>query len=470
MMKIIIWSAIIVVYFASEIRCQTISFYEIDRLPFTSNYTDDFSPVFFRNGLVFTSNPKKGGSLFSRLTNEGESPFNIFYAGQNKTGKWDTPGIFSASLRSNYHDGPVSFSSNGSRIYFTRNIPGRKSEVSRLGIYHADYSNGEWVNIMPFPHNGTNYNVSHPSISSDGKTLYFTSDMPGGYGGSDIYMSVLEGQGWSAPINLGENINSVKDEAFPYIHPGGRLYYSSRNNADEVFDLYYSIYNGMWQTPVRLPEPFNTKADDFGFIADDDLKTGYFSSSREGRDNIYSFISTFPEFTRCNSMKEPELCYVFYESRGDDLDTLLSYYLWDMGDGTKIRGREADHCFSKIGNYIVSLDVINLLTGEITHNQATYHFNIERIEQAFISSPDTCYVDQTIWLDASETWLRNFVIDEYYWDLGDGSKSKGEAIYHKFGKPGIYDVRLGVFSDPDSPFGQQSNCVYKQIVVIENNL
>jgi hypothetical protein len=467
-MKMFICLTIIAVFFACEARGQTVSFYEINRLPFTSNNTDEFSPAFFRDGLVFTANRRTGGSLFSRLTTDGEVLFNIFYTGQSKTGKWDDPEIFSASLRSHFHDGPVSFSADGSRIFFTRNVPGNKKEASRLGIYQADYSNGEWVNIMSFPFNSNNYNVSHPSISQDGKTLYFASDMPGGYGGMDIYMSVLEGRGWSAPVNLGENINSAKDEAFPCIHDSGRLYYSSKNNPGGVFDIFFSSFSeGTWQIPVRLPEPFNTKADDFGFISRDNLKTGYFSSSRDGRDNIYSFISTFPEFPRCNSIREQELCYVFYESRGEDLDTLLSYYLWDMGDGTKIMGREADHCFSETGNYIISLDVVDRLTGEVSYNQATYHFNVEKVEQAYISSPDTCYVGQTIRLDASETFLTNFTIDEYYWDLGDGSKSRGESIYHSFGMPGIFEIRLGVLSDPDSPYGQQSNCVYRQVVVIE---
>lgn len=461
---------ILIIYILSlcELHAQGNGFYEISRLPFTSNQYNEFAPAFYGNGLVFTTN-RKTGFFISRLTEEGENLYNIFFAEKRESGRWRTPDFLSKSLRSNFHDGTVSFPPDGSRIFFTRNIPGSRNETSKLGIFMAEYSNGDWINITPFPYNSSNYNISHPGISDDGKTLYFASDMPGGYGGMDIYMSELQGYNWSAPVNLGEMINSPDDEVFPYIHQeSGRLYFSSSHNTNGSLDIFYSTGNkSSWSRPVRLPEPLNSGADDFGFIADRDFRSGYFSSNREGTDNIYSFVSTFPFFTGCDSIREPVLSYVFYEERGE-VDTATYYFEWDI-NGDKIRGQEAEYTFEDIGSYHIRLDVVDIITGEVAYNQASYHFTIPRIEQAHIKSPDTCYVNQQITLDASETWFRNLDIDEFYWELGDGTKTTGEIIYHTYTRPGIYEIILGVLSDPDSPFGLQKSCVYKRIVVLDND-
>lgn len=460
---------LIYLIFACESASQTSDFYEISRLPFTSDKFDEFAPAYYGTGLVFTTN-RRTGFLISRLTDEGENLYNIYFAEKSQSGRWRNPKILSRKLKSNYHDGTVSFSPDGSRVFFTRNIPGQRNEPSKLGIFMADNVDGSWVNITPFPYNSSNYNVCHPSISQDGNTLYYSSDIPGGFGGMDIYSSSLQGASWSAPANLGEVINSPGDEVFPYIHHGsGRLYLSSDKGVSGTLDLYYStLRNNSWQAPVRMPGPFNSASDDFGLVADGDMTSGYFSSRREGTDNIYAFTSTFPVFTRCEEIREPDLCYIFYEETGE-VDTTTFYFEWDMGDGTKIRGQEADHCFDDIGTYFIRLDVIDIITGEISHNQASYVFTIDKVEQPFITSPDTCIVDQQISLSGSETWLRNFDIDQYYWELGDGTKLAGETIYHTYTEPGTYEVRLGVLSDPDSPYGLQRRCVHRNIVVLGNN-
>ncbi len=447
---------------------QSGDFTEISRLPFTSDRFDEFAPAFYRQGIVFTSN-RRLGFIISRQTEEGENLFNIFHSAKNESGRWESPGLLDKNLRSNYHDGPVSFTRDGSRIFFTRNIPGNKGEKSKLGIFISDFQDGKWTDITPFPYNSSNYNVTHPGISNDGTRLYFASDMPGGFGGMDIYVSFLQGRTWSAPENLGETINSPEDEVFPSPHHGGRLYFSSDRHPGGNLDIYYSfLRNKSWQHPVRLPEPFNSDADDFGIIADPELRTGYFTSSREGTDNIYSFVSTFPLFTKCDSIRIDGLCFEFYEQRAENIDTTTFYLEWDMGDGTRIRGMVADHCFDEHGTYRVTLDRVDIITGETQSSVASYVFTTPRTEQPFITSPDTAYVNRQIRLDASETRLSHVDIDEYYWELGDGTNTTGEIITHTYSHPGVYEVRLGVLAKEGSVPEQQSFCVYKHIVVLEN--
>ncbi len=458
---------LIAISFSSFSGAQQGDFYEITRLPFTTDEFDEFAPAYYGEGIVFTTN-RRMNFIISRTTDEGENLFNIYYTSKRESGRWQNPVILDRNLRSNWHDGPVSFSQDGSRIYFTRNIPGTGSQPSRLGIFIADYSGGSWTNIRPFPYNSNNYNVAHPSISSDGATLYFTSDMPGGYGGMDLYSSRLQAQSWSPPENMGSGINTEHDEVFPWIHQGGRIYFSSNRTPGGTLDLYYALMrDNEWQSPVRMPEPFNSEYDDFAFIADRELSEGYFSSNREGTDNIYSFISTFPLFTGCETMREEQLCFVFYEQRAERIDTTTLYLEWDMGDGTRIRGLEAEHCFEELGTYTVRLDVIDMITGEMQANVAYYNFTTPRVEQPVINAPDTVYAGRQFSLDATDTYLRNFDIEDFYWDLGDGTKVSGEVINHTYRFSGTYEIILGVTSDPDSPYGYRRLCVYKEIEVLE---
>ncbi len=442
-------------------------FYSIERVPVSSESFDDFSPAFYRNGIAFTSN-RTTSFLIARLTEEGENFFNIFYTEKEDEKGWKSPSMLSRELSSNFHDGPASFSADGNTVYFTRNIPARGRDEPRLGIFIASYINGSWRDITPFPYNSIDYNVGHPVISRDGKTLYFTSDMPGGYGGLDIYTCTIEGDAWGPPMNIGSTINSPGNEKFPFIHPNGRLYFSSDHNEKKSLDIYYSDYrNGEWMPPVPLPEPFNSDYDDFGYIAGENLDESYFSSNREGSDNLYHFHSTFPLFTQCDSLKENDYCFIFYEKRGENVDTTGFYFEWDMGDGTIIHGLEAEHCFDTTGTYIITLNVMDKITGEVMTEMASYEFLLENIEQPYITSPDTAFVDESVTFDSRYTFLKNFQIEEFYWDMGDGTKYSGNIAEHAYEHPGEYIVTLGVTSSPDSPFGERKACVYKTIVILE---
>ena len=127
---------------------------------------------------------------------------------------------------------------------------------------------------MPF--NNERYSVGHPSLTQDGKTLYFSSDMPGGYGGSDIYKSTYDGTSWSAPINLGSMINTAGNEVFPYIAKNGNLYFSSEGHQTlGGLDVFTSQNIGnSWGPPVNLAYPLNSSQDDFALILNENDSTG----------------------------------------------------------------------------------------------------------------------------------------------------------------------------------------------------
>ncbi|GAB3176877.1 OmpA family protein [Telluribacter humicola] len=209
--------------------------------------------------------------------------------------------VFSKELNTKYHEGPVTFSADGSQIIFTRNNysdgRSRKSSdnVTKLKLYSADLKDGGWSNVQELPFNNDEYSTGHPSLSRDGNVLFFASDRPGGLGGTDIYVSRREKNGWSKPQNLGKQLNTNRDEMFPFVDDNGNLYFASSGRKPGLggLDIYYvPILNGAVAGPVvHLEAPLNSPADDFGLITDGNRSTGYLSSNRlRGDDDIFRFI------------------------------------------------------------------------------------------------------------------------------------------------------------------------------------
>ncbi|HAK76342.1 MAG TPA: flagellar motor protein MotB, partial [Runella sp.] len=220
------------------------------------------------------------------------------------TGEVAKPGkpvSFSKELNTRFHEGPATFSADGSRIIFTRNNfnEGQKgmSEDNniKLKLYTAQWGNGDWTNVQELGFNSDEYSTAHPALSKDGNLLYFVSDMPKGMGGKDIYVSRWENEQWSKPVNMGKELNTRQDEVFPFVDEVGNLYFSTSGRKGGLggLDLYYAVLSKDGTKVIEvihLDAPINSKADDFGIVTDGARTTGYFSSNRrEGDDDIYRF-------------------------------------------------------------------------------------------------------------------------------------------------------------------------------------
>lgn len=261
----------------------------------------DFSPTYYQGGIVFASTSDE----FSRGQDKRmkENYVTLLIAERSLQGNLKKPKPFSNNLLSEHHQGPVTFSKDGSQIFFTKNSSDKKSKKSGkigLKIYMADRSGNSWVNEREFPHNDASSYNFHPTISADGKMLFFASDRQGGQGGMDLYVSeFLDGE-WVTPKNLGSKINTPQNEAFPFIHDDGTLYFASMGHQSQGnYDIYSSIpreiYGNMVYGEVTsMGEPFNSDKDDFGFILNVTGTEGYFNSSRDnglGGDDIYYFLA-----------------------------------------------------------------------------------------------------------------------------------------------------------------------------------
>ncbi len=209
------------------------------------------------------------------------------------------PTLFSPKINTKFHDGPATFNKEQNMIIFTRNNYNKffakrdGMNVTRLKLYIAykDEDSGDWGKVTEFPFNSDEYSVGHPSLSADGKTLYFSSDMPGGKGGSDIYKSAFRNGKWSKPVNLGSKVNTPGNELFPYIDEKDVLYFSS-NGHPGLGGL--DIFKYEKDQVSHLNYPISSKKDDFGIVLWDKGKKGFLSSNRDFGgfdDDIYMFTA-----------------------------------------------------------------------------------------------------------------------------------------------------------------------------------
>ncbi|MEK7253225.1 MAG: hypothetical protein AAB316_00645, partial [Bacteroidota bacterium] len=256
----------------------------------------EFSPSYYQNGIVYVSQHKNGP------VDNKKQPFReLFYAELDEQGLPHHAEAFSLRVNSQAHEGPVSFSRDGNLLFFTRsNVQNGVVKTNADGvmvglkIFQATRGEYDWENITPLAFNSVDYNCAHPALSADGKRLFFSSDMPGGYGDSDLYYVEKKGGEWSKPINLGSEINTNRKESFPYLHENGVLFFSSDGHGGEgkrdifMVDISQTIPGAI----INLGKPYNSPGDDLGFIINEDGTKGYFASDRnggKGGDDIYMF-------------------------------------------------------------------------------------------------------------------------------------------------------------------------------------
>jgi peptidoglycan-associated lipoprotein len=247
-----------------------------------------------KNTLYFTSS-RAEASGNSNDAWYGEKFYDIFKSTQDNNGKWSIPTALSEVINTKASEGALTFDAKGNVMYFTRcQKSDEKGKDGQCKIYKSIYDGSKWSAPESLPFNSDAYTCGHPSLSDDGNTLYFASDMPGGSGGKDIWMIKNENGNWGTPVNVG-GVNTAGDEVFPYLAPNGRLYFSSNGHPGMGgLDIYYATSeNGSaWGNVTNLKYPMNSSYDDFGLLFNS-ATTGYLTSNRDGgqgQDDIYSFV------------------------------------------------------------------------------------------------------------------------------------------------------------------------------------
>ncbi len=440
-------------------------FYRVAPLPFNTSYANEMAAVPYDNGLIYCSD-QKANVLISKTDLEDRPLFYLYFVPKKDSLKWGGSRLLYKELVANAHQGPCSVSADGNDLYYTA------FGENGNGIYSARKEGAKWANIRPFTYNRTNYGNIHPSLSRDGKRLFFASDMPGGYGGYDIYCCEWTPRGWGTPKNLGPEVNTDRDEQYPFIQANGVLYFSTTGHESmgglDIFSVREKA-DGTWGMRIHLDSPINSASDDFAYAAADaDGQIGYFSSGRNGKTvDIFSFESLFPVFSMCLPQEENDYTYEFFEPGTVDLDTTTFRYEWDLGDGTIKKGQVAEHTFASTGHYLVQLNVVDTLTGERFKQVASYPFDVLDIEQPYITTKHTVAAGASLSFDASKTYLPEMDIQEYYWIFGDGMRTKGEFTEHIFTLPGVYQVQLGVIGKSKETGEEVKACSFLEITVTQ---
>jgi hypothetical protein len=216
---------------ALQIQAQQPSVYEVTRMSFNSNTFSEISPVIVKDGLIFCSD-KRFSNLKDRTAYDGHRLYNIYLAEKKDTSGWGKLIELKSERSSLFNNGPMCLAPDGKTVYFTSEVETGKAAKDKnfrnhSGIFIAELSGTELVSLRPFKYNNIEYEVGQPSVSNNGKYLFFASDMPGGQGGSDLYYCELINGEWALPVNLGPIVNSSGAENYPYMHPSGKLYFTS---------------------------------------------------------------------------------------------------------------------------------------------------------------------------------------------------------------------------------------------------
>jgi len=267
--------------------------YDVKSLEISSDKSD-FGAVLYDNQLYFTS--ARTGS--SKEYGWNKEPFlDIYKADYNIDGTITNANTVS-ELNSKYHDGPLTISADGTTVYFSSDSfkeasfekdKKNKLKLSRNNLFVSTRDNGKWGKIISLPFNSSEYSTSNPSLSRDGKTLYFSSDMPGSIGGVDIWKVAVNADGsFGKPENLGSKVNSEGNESFPFIADDNNTLYFASSGKQGMGGLdVFQIDLSKAEEAVNLGTPVNTEKDDFGFTFNKSKNLGFFASNRNGNDDIF---------------------------------------------------------------------------------------------------------------------------------------------------------------------------------------
>lgn len=275
--------------------------YMINPAAFNSPQSD-FCAVKFFDGVVFASTRKRGEWIKKEQGWTNGNFVGLYTTELNDMGEQMPVKPFTKELNSKYSEGPLCFNATYTKLFYTRNnaLPEElaKDSTFKLAVYEAALEEYGFGDMKKLPFENKDYNYAHPSVSANGYTLYFASDMEGGKGGMDIYVTYKDSSGaWSEPENLGDNVNTAGNELFPFIASNNVLYFAS-NGHDGLggLDIYEApVKNGKISKIYNMGEPVNSKSDDFGIFLNEDNKSGYISSNRKNGgmdDDIYNLIIT----------------------------------------------------------------------------------------------------------------------------------------------------------------------------------
>ncbi len=414
----------------------------------TSN--GDFGMSFYGDKVAFASLRNAESKSFD--WNE-RAYLDLFSADVNAQGLITNVEAFPKEINTKTHESSATFSADGKVMYFNRTNEKRvkvgKLKIAVIKIFKAEFIDGKWSNVTALPFCSDQFSCEHPFLTKDGKKLYFSTDMPGGIGGFDIYyVDINEDGTFGAPQNLGDAINTIHREQFPFVSDDGSILYFSSDGHQGLgnLDIFMSkSYEGKFAKPVNLGETINGPMDDFGYIVDEKKNKGYFSSNRKNGDNLYSF-------TRTENM---ERYVVEGEVKDKNTKNLLpgtTVTLFDQNNklvGQMIVGADADYVFATEPNKKYRIEAVRdfyIPHSEefMTNEEGKMRYTIELFMECYDDAEEiiTKRKDGKV-----QIVLENIYFDLNKWDIKPEAASILDVLTNLLQKYPEMDVELGAHTD-----------------------
>ena len=409
----------------------------------------DFGISIFGDKIIFAS----ARSTSSPAYKWNEKPYLDLFEGKlSKDGLIEKVKPFSKTINTNTHESSAVFTKDKKTMYFNRTSDKRvlvgDELVASVKIFKAQFENNEWTNITVMPFSSDQFSTQHPCLSPEEDKLYFSSDRPDSYGSFDIYSVAINKDGtYGEPVNLGNNINSKHREQFPFVDTDNTLYFASDGlQGMGGLDIFMSnSYDGVYAKPVNLGETINTGYDDFSFAIKAGDSLGYFSSNRDGADNLYSFAreENTRKFTVEGYVKDihtKELLPGTIVTLYDDQEKLI---------GQLVVGADANYVFNTEPNkkYKIFAERDLYVTKTIdfeTKDDGIIHYNIELEIESYLDAEKRLVKkdDGLVYLE-----LENIYFDYDQWDI----KPEGAVILQELidlmKKYPRMEVELGAHTD-----------------------
>lgn len=392
---------------------------------FTTELLELSSPEFAdfgayeHNGMLYFVSSRNKSRKKHQMT--GQPVLDVFVA-ENVAGTFKNEKEVEGDVNSNYNEGTVAITNDGQTIYFTRNNLGEKNKyeansegIGQLRLYRATLVSGRWRDDQPLEFTDEEFSYAHPALSPDNKYLYFSSDMPGGYGQSDIYkVEIMEDGSFGVPENLGPTVNTPGRESFPFVDDEQRLFFSSDGHLGlGGLDVFYVQTNLEGSTPTNLGSPVNTNADDFAFTYYNAKESGYVSSNRGGLgiiDNIYKVDLIKP-------LDETMLIVSVTDSESGKPLASAEVLIYDEDKNEVKKGKTDD-------DGVVQLLVISNRKYDVQANKEGYESASETIEAAGEEMPVDIALDMIEQLIAE----RKIVLDDIVFDFDKATIKPESAL------------------------------------------
>jgi hypothetical protein len=439
---------------------------------------NEMCPFISGNTLYFSADRRQAsGITYSGKNGEGNF-YDVFTAEKTDSVNFSKPSV-SGKWSSVFNDGPLCINERGDAALITSNqksygfMVKNQEQAQPLKLFYASAKDNKWSAPELIPFCKGPYSYCHGTFCENAAAVVFASDLPGGFGGMDLYISELINNEWTTPRNLGKKINSAANELFPFVAKNGMLYFSSdKPGGLGGLDLYsIMLKDSSGAEVVPLEAPVNSALDDFGIWTDEEGASGYLSSNRNNgkQDDLFYFYRIMPHFEK-EIVAKTRFCYTFFEEASVTAsDTSGLEYEWDFGKGEKRKGLEVQHCFDKPGTYPVQLNIIDRSSGELFYNDVSYDFVVEEPKQINIICPDTLEESSPTAIDASTSVIAGYTIKKYYWTFDDGWYSLGMQARHKYLNRGLHKIKLGVLAVNDSTGKEATFYSEKTVIVVKKN-